>query len=182
MWKRLKSPWTIVAVIVLAFVAVIGRSYYRGRVRAALVRELKGHGLWVPWQYAGPPWLERFLPKNTHLFHRPYVYTLELGDDALLAQVVASLPFVNEARSTAPSAVTDATLRRVGQLTWLERLDLSQTQVTDAGLQHIAGLRTLKDLDLSQTQVTDAGVAALRKAIPWADIKVNTRAARGRAK
>ena len=41
MWKRLKSPWTIVLVTVLAFAGGIGRSYHRTRARDELIRELR---------------------------------------------------------------------------------------------------------------------------------------------
>ena len=66
MWKRLKSPWTVVLLLVLAFAGVLGRGYYRSRRRAALVRESEGRRETVYWQYVGPPWLERFLlPKHS---------------------------------------------------------------------------------------------------------------------
>jgi len=66
MWKRLKRPWTVVLVLVLAFAGVLGRGYYRSRMRRAFFRELKGRRGTVHWQYVGPPWLERWLlPKHS---------------------------------------------------------------------------------------------------------------------
>ena len=161
MWKRLKSPRTIVVVLVLAFAVVLGRSYYRSRMGDALSRELEERGVEVSWEYGGPPWLERFWPEDVRLFQRLVIYELPLGDDELLTRVLAHNPYVGAVTGVVDSAVTDATLRRLAGLAALHRLYLSQTQVTDAGLQHLPGLTGLHWLDLSQTQVTDAGLQHL---------------------
>lgn len=128
MWKRLKTPGTVVVVIVLVFAVVIGRGYYRSRMRDALVRELKEARLEVNWRYVGPPWLERFLPGGIR-FHRQVISHFYLGDDALLARVVDYLPNVLSLQGDHHSVVTDAPLRRVAQLDGLHLLDLSRTKV-----------------------------------------------------
>ena len=162
MWKRLKTPWTVVLVLVLAFAGMLGRIYYRSRTRAALVAELEeDRYVSVSWQYVGPIWLHRFMPANARPFRRHVVSGLKLGDDELLARVVDYLPRVILTRAGDNSVVTDDTLRRVGQLKRLGALYLPQTQVTNAGLQHLTGRTELASLDLSQTQVTDAGLQHL---------------------
>ena len=60
-----------------------------------------------------------------------------------------------------------------GDLTTLNRLNLSQNPITDAGLVHLRGLTELRELNVQLTQVTDAGVAKLQKALPKCKITTN---------
>ena len=173
MWKRPKRPWTIVLALTLAFAVVIGRGYYRSRMRAAAVQGFVARGVPISWYYDGPRWLKPFFPPDVRPpLHRKVVWYRTLGDDELFDRVVDLLPYVERASAEAPAAVTDATLRRVGHLKRLLHLDLSQTQVTDAGLQPLAGLKRLTWLDLSQTQVTDTGLQHLAglKRLTWLDL------------
>ena len=57
------------------------------------------------------------------------------------------------------SAIDDAQLMHVGELTGLQLLDLSHTRVTDKGLLHVARLSSLQHLWLWDTGITDAGLA-----------------------
>lgn len=60
--------------------------------------------------------------------------------------------------------VTDATLKGIGGLQNLGRLDLRATKaVTDHGLKSLAGLKKLRKLGLNSTRVTDAGVFELKQ-------------------
>jgi internalin A len=59
------------------------------------------------------------------------------------------------------SAVTDAGLKAVGEMTGLEYLTFRKTAVTDEGLAALKGLKKLRYLDASETKVTDAGVKGL---------------------
>ena len=54
--------------------------------------------------------------------------------------------------------VKDDTLKRIGQLSTLQRLCLGRSSTTDAGLQHLKHLSQLKRLGLWRTQVTDKGM------------------------
>jgi Leucine-rich repeat (LRR) protein len=64
------------------------------------------------------------------------------------------------------TAVSDAGLEKLKDLTSLQALDLSFTQVTDAGLAHLGALPNLRTLNLTGTRVTDQGVAQLKVARP----------------
>ena len=59
------------------------------------------------------------------------------------------------------SAVTDAGLAVLKDLSKLERLYLADTAITDAGLKHLAGLEKLTTLSLERTQITDVGLQQL---------------------
>jgi hypothetical protein len=59
------------------------------------------------------------------------------------------------------TAVTDAGMKTLAQLTHLASLDLRQTKITDAGLQHLAAASKLRTLNLYGTEVTDAGLKHL---------------------
>ena len=56
------------------------------------------------------------------------------------------------------TAVTDAGLAHLKNLTTLKLLFLDETNVSDAGMKHLAGLRWMRHLYLGSTQVTDAGI------------------------
>ncbi|HVR37406.1 MAG TPA: c-type cytochrome domain-containing protein [Methylomirabilota bacterium] len=60
-------------------------------------------------------------------------------------------------------------LKDLGQLTYLNLYD---TRVTDDALKHLEPLKSLKKLYLWQTEVTEEGVAALKAALP--DAEINT--------
>jgi len=44
------------------------------------------------------------------------------------------------------------------------------TAITDAGLVHLKELTSLQGLDLQDTQITDAGVAYLKEILPQIDV------------
>lgn len=60
-------------------------------------------------------------------------------------------------------SITNEGLKRVGQLTSLEELNLSLTVVSDEGLQHLAECTKLRVLGLASTQCTGSGFAHLGK-------------------
>ena len=62
--------------------------------------------------------------------------------------------------------LNDNTLKHIGVLRKLKRLNLRQSQITDAGLVHLKRLTNLEELWLNDTKITDAGVADLQKALP----------------
>jgi hypothetical protein len=72
--------------------------------------------------------------------------------------------------SLAGTAVTDAGLRRLGELTDLETLVLDGTQVTDACLPHLSGLSKLRHLDLRGTRISADGIAKIQLALPDAEV------------
>jgi DnaJ-domain-containing protein 1 len=57
------------------------------------------------------------------------------------------------------SAIDDAQLVHIGELTGLQLLDLSHTRITDTGLLHLSRLTHLQHLWLWGTEITDAGLA-----------------------
>jgi len=59
------------------------------------------------------------------------------------------------------TAITDADLAQLKDLSALTRLHLEKTAITDAGLVHLKGLANLEYLNLYGTQVTDAGLDQL---------------------
>lgn len=59
--------------------------------------------------------------------------------------------------------ITDAGLKKLGQLKNLTTLQLVGTPITDAGLKELGGLKNLTTLDLSYTGITDAGLKEVGK-------------------
>jgi hypothetical protein len=68
------------------------------------------------------------------------------------------------------SAITDAGLDNIGNLTRLKYLDLRDTAITDAGLKHLGKLRLLETLDLTGTNTTEAGIHELQSKLPHCKI------------
>ena len=62
--------------------------------------------------------------------------------------------------SLGSTEVSDAELRDIGRLVYLERLDLEGTRITDAGVAELAKLKRLRFLSLSMTNITNAGLAS----------------------
>ncbi|MHC4176319.1 MAG: hypothetical protein ACYSWU_02365 [Planctomycetota bacterium] len=62
--------------------------------------------------------------------------------------------------------ITDAGLRHLAGLSGLETLSVNYTQVGDAGLEHLKGLGQLGPLELLETEVTAAGLRELKKTLP----------------
>jgi hypothetical protein len=65
--------------------------------------------------------------------------------------------------SLGDTQVTDAGLKKIGQLKNLSGLFLHGTKVTDDGLKDVSSLANLKDLWLDGTEVTDAGLKHLER-------------------
>jgi len=61
------------------------------------------------------------------------------------------------------SGVTDAGLKAMAGMTWLNELRLRETAITDAGLAELGKLPNLRRLTLNRTSVTDKGIAALAR-------------------
>ncbi|MEN1678049.1 MAG: hypothetical protein AAGJ46_00540 [Planctomycetota bacterium] len=59
--------------------------------------------------------------------------------------------------------VTDAGLRRIGELRNLESLSLSSSGITDQSIESIVQLRRLSSLDISDCYITDEGLAELAR-------------------
>jgi Leucine-rich repeat (LRR) protein len=57
--------------------------------------------------------------------------------------------------------MTDEDLSRLTRLKKLYSLTLTETPITDAGLKHLGALTSLQELNISGTQVTDAGLLHL---------------------
>ncbi|MEX2359293.1 MAG: hypothetical protein WEE51_13275, partial [Pirellulaceae bacterium] len=89
-----------------------------------------------------------------------YAKFLEVHDADILA-LPANLPTTDLA--LARTAVTDAALRRIGQLKKLRWLDLTGTRVTDQGISELAELGNLNDLSLAATVMTDESLATIGK-------------------
>ena len=68
------------------------------------------------------------------------------------------------------SAVTDAGLENIGNLTRLKYLDLRDTPITDAGLKHLEKLHQLEKLDLTNTNTTEAALQELQTKLPHCKI------------
>ena len=83
------------------------------------------------------------------------------ADDSMLA-LVGQLGALDSLRLTG-TAVTDAGLLHLKDMTGLRDLQLGQTRITDAGLAHLEGLIGLRSLLLFDTPITDAGVEHLKK-------------------
>ena len=62
--------------------------------------------------------------------------------------------------------VTGAGLLHIAGLTGLETLSVNYTRVGDAGLEHLKGLAKLTSLQLLETEVTAAGLRELKKTLP----------------
>jgi hypothetical protein len=58
--------------------------------------------------------------------------------------------------------ITDAGVRHLAWMPWLQHLDLAGTSITDAGLEVLAHLPELRSVYLAGTRVTAAGITVLR--------------------
>jgi hypothetical protein len=91
-----------------------------------------------------------------------YVYQFEDEGGWLRGLIgTAALGDLVEVRLDTPE-IADEAVARLGELTELETLCLSNTQLTDEGLRHLEGLTRLENLWLDDTFVTDDGLAHLR--------------------
>ena len=67
------------------------------------------------------------------------------------------------------SWITDGDLARIGRMTGLRTLNLSQTKITDIGLEHLKTLQGVRELDLRFAEyISDAGLAHLKG---WKDLE-----------
>jgi Leucine-rich repeat (LRR) protein len=76
--------------------------------------------------------------------------------------------------SLSATRITDKGLIHLGRMSNLGRVYLDQTLITNAGLKHLKGLTKMRDLVMGFTRVTEAGAAELRRALPNANININT--------
>jgi len=72
--------------------------------------------------------------------------------------------------------VGDPGLKHLERLASLRSLHLYGAKVTDAGVGHLAKLDTLRTLQVRRTQITAAGFARLHKALPNAEILMDSHA------
>ena len=74
--------------------------------------------------------------------------------------------------------IADSDMPKLGSLSSIRFLDLSQTTVTDKGLTHLEMLASLRAIVLLESKVTEKGVRRLQAALPkakilwWSDTKV----------
>ncbi len=99
-----------------------------------------------------PGWLGHLLGSNVQRLDEPIP-----GDRLVLLKQLPQLKHVKL------RDVTDAQLALLGELTLLERLDLTDTEITDTGLARLETLANLRSLVLRGTAITDAGLIHLRQ-------------------
>lgn len=85
-------------------------------------------------------------------------HTAHILASQLTADNIVTLRKVGQLKLQVDNA-TDASMARIGQLTNLISLNLSNQPVTDAGLQNLQGLQNLETLFLNNLNLTDAGLA-----------------------
>ena len=71
------------------------------------------------------------------------------------------------------TAITDAGLASLENLTSLQVLQLSSTRVSDAGVPHLRGLTQLRELSFYHTHVTDDGLASLKGLVNLHDLTLS---------
>ncbi|WP_215224426.1 c-type cytochrome domain-containing protein [Echinicola shivajiensis] len=64
------------------------------------------------------------------------------------------------------TAITDADIKDLAKMEWLEYLNLYNTEVSDKSIEQLKGLKRLRKIYLWETQVSESGRANLQKAIP----------------
>jgi hypothetical protein len=109
--------------------------------------------------YSDSIWLPRF-----KLFDKVGSVSLN-GPSATDAVLTSLMPSLKELKfnqcSLTASAITDAGMAHLSELTQVECLALNMTAITDVALVHITGLTQLKQLFLDHTKITDAGLGHL---------------------
>jgi len=82
---------------------------------------------------------------------------------------IKSIPNLTDLRlegTAGGEELTDACLKRVGQLPRLKKLTICGRRMKDPGLEHLTEHKTIDQLWLYDTGITSAGLAKVRKAIP----------------
>jgi serine/threonine protein kinase len=65
--------------------------------------------------------------------------------------------------SIADAEITDKTLKELGMLPVLERLNIKKTPVTDDGMAYLTNLKNLNELNLADTRVTGKGIPTIAR-------------------
>ena len=87
-----------------------------------------------------------------------YLYKTKLSDAEM--KCLNGMPYL-ESLELSDTLVTDAGLRSVQGLVRLKSLTLNNTRITDVGLENLTGLPKLRSLSLASTRITDAALAHL---------------------
>lgn len=91
------------------------------------------------------------------------VWKVDLSEVAVDPEVIGllqSFPML-EVLHFDRTPLTDALLKRIGEIRTLRELSLEDTKITDAGLVHLTGLSALEKLNLNGTKTTNAGLQTL---------------------
>jgi hypothetical protein len=107
-----------------------------------------------------------------HLESLPHLGWLQLGDTRISDAGLAELRHVPQLQFLVlnGTSVTDEGVNHIAACSNLERLMLADTAITDESVKELIKLKRLTYLSIGGTKISDAGVAALRKALPNADV------------
>ena len=159
-WSRF-----LLVTVVLVIIGIglsIWSPYFREQ---HVAQKVKGWGGAAHTESCGPEWLRRIVGDDRmaefKIFDRIVIVKLE--GTAITDAEIAHLSELTNLRklSLRKSVATDAGLACLNKLTNLDFLNLEGTVVTDAGLDHLRRLKDLRILVLTGTAVTDAGMANL---------------------
>lgn len=170
----------LIAISLFAVCFAVEARYRQQAQEVAWIRELGGSVVLEP---IAPHWLgnlvgqEHFVRIQSVDLHLTRRYAKPLTDEDLkrlgrltnieglyLGGYIEQSFF--DTRYVSKSAITDAGLEHLQNLTELRQLYLVVPDVTDAGLEHLKGLTNLQELHILSEHVTDAALDDLRRAMP----------------
>lgn len=168
-----RPMWIALPTVVLVITVVgvqLGWPIYRKVAAIQLVESLGGI---VDTNPRGPDWFRSLIGEERM---EPFdeVLGFALGQTAVTD---ADLERICNLTSTedvaiADTRIGDAGLKHLGRLRRLRMLIVSETQITDAGLVHLKGLTDLEILDLEKTDITDRGLRQLQGLTNLASLNV----------
>jgi hypothetical protein len=188
--RRKFAPRWVGWAALVAFIALLGGSWWYLQTHMMAVSGLGLHGATVEWDGRDRKWLHggdttvdftraRSRVRDTdlaHLLTLHRVVSVNLaGCGNISSAGVATLRKLKHLESLDlsrdhdpyadykdPHPIDDAALEEIKGSVALKELALRFTKVSDSGLAHLQGLRNLESLDLTGTPITDAGLQRLK--------------------
>jgi hypothetical protein len=142
-WRYSLRSLLVVTLLIAAVLAWWRFSVNRYDRESRFAASLEEKANWVFWESTSPIWLRTLIgEKYLGVFH--YVVSISIHDD-----------------HTEKGSFSDADLKPLLELSYLQFLCLDDTHITDAGLKNIEKLKDLEAVSLNRTQITDAGLKYL---------------------
>jgi hypothetical protein len=150
---RRYGAWLLVGLISTAMLYVLAEIYFTHRHEERVAQLIMDEGGDVQFESIGPSWLTQFTILSR-------LNAVEMCGFGRMATAAAS----GEPLQSYP--IPEPFFEELKSLRNLTRLSLKKSTVTDSDLEHLRQLTYLEQLDLTETQTTADGRNLLRKELP----------------